>query len=62
MALLGKFDINSDFTQFYLWGLIIMLVMVVLMTWVSPRGKRKTRGKVVKVEEGYTSFEGELID
>jgi hypothetical protein len=62
MALLGKFDINSDFTQFYLWGLIIFMIFTVLLSWVSPKGKQKVRGRATKIDERYTSVEGELID
>lgn len=61
MALLGKFDIDSDFTQFYLWLLIIVLLFTVLMTWVAPK-KGKKVGRWAKVDDRYTSVEGELID
>lgn len=61
MALLGKFDINSDFTQFYLGAMIIVIVFTVLLTWVAPRKGKKT-GKGAKVDDRYASFEGELID
>ena len=61
MSLLDRFDLNSDFTQFYLWAMIILLIFVVLMTWVAPRNK-KMRGRPTKVDDRYTSFEGELID
>ena len=61
MSLLDRFDLNSEFTQFYLWAMIILLIFVILMTWVAPRNK-KMRGPVTKVDDRYTSFEGELID
>lgn len=61
MALLGKFDLSSDFTQFYLWGMIIALIFVVLMTWVSPRNK-KVRGRPNKVDDRFANVEGDLID
>ena len=61
MALLNKFDINSDFTQFYLWGLILMIAFTVLLTWVAPRGGRKDRSRT-KVDDRFKSIDGELID
>ena len=61
MALLGKFDLNSDFTQFYLWAMVLVIIFTVLLTWVAPR-KGKKIGKGAKVDDRYTSFEGELID
>ncbi len=61
MALLGKFDINSDFTQFYLWAMIIVLIFTVLLTWVAPRGKKK-RSRAAKIDDRFVSVEGELID
>lgn len=62
MSILGKFDINSDLTQFYLYGLIILMIFTVLLAWVSPKGKRKVRGRPAKIDERYNSVEGELID
>ena len=61
MALLSKFDINSDFTQFYLWGVIIVLTFAVLLSWAVPKPGKRDRSRT-KVDDRYTSVEGELID
>ena len=62
MSILGKFDLGSDFTQFYLWAMVIAVIFTVLMTWVAPRGKQRSRTRPTKVDERYTSVDGELID
>ena len=62
MSILGKFDPSSDFTQFYLWAMIIAIVFTVLMTWVVPNGKQRSRRKLTKVDERVVSVDGELID
>jgi hypothetical protein len=60
MGLLHKFDLSSDFTQFFLGGVIIMMIFAVLLTWVSPKGRSKRRGG--KVDDRFVSADGELID
>lgn len=62
MGLLGRFDISSDFSQFFLGGLIIMMTFTVLLQWVSPKSKAKRKGASSKVDDRFRSFEGELID
>lgn len=58
MGLLSRFDISSDFTQFFLYIFIALLLISVLLTRVSPRGKQ--RGG--KVDDRLVNREGELID
>ena len=60
MGLLSRFDLSSDFTQFFLGGLIIMMTFAVLLTWVSPKGRSKRRGG--KVYDRVVNVDGELID
>lgn len=61
MGLLGRFDINSDFTQFFLGGLAVLMLFAVLLTWVSPKGKSKRR-RGGKVDDRVVSYDGDLID
>ena len=61
MGLLSRFDLSSDFTQFFLGGMIIMMMFAVLLTWVSPKGRSKRRGGG-KVDDRVVNVDGELID
>lgn len=61
MAMLKTFDLSTDFSQFFLGGLIILMLFAVLLTWVSPKKKRKRRGGG-KIDDRVVSVEGDLID
>lgn len=60
MGLLKRFDIGTDFSQFFLGGVIIFMLFTVLLTWVAP-AKSKRRGKG-KVDDRFRDVDGELID
>jgi hypothetical protein len=63
MGLLSRFDLSSDFTQFFLGGLILLMTFVILLSWVSPKNKDvKRRRRGGKVDDRFVSSEGELID
>jgi hypothetical protein len=61
MAMLRTFDLSTDFSQFFLGGLIILMLFAVLLTWVSPKGKKKRRGGG-RVDDRTVSVDGDLID
>lgn len=61
MGLLSRFDLSSDFTKFFLGGVIIMMIFAMLLTWVSPKGRSKRRGGG-RVDDRVVSVDGDLID
>lgn len=61
MGLLSRFDLSSDFTQFFLGGMIFFMSLTLLLSWVSPKNKEKRRLRG-KVDDRFTSMDGELID
>lgn len=61
MALMHKFDLSTDLTQFFLGTFIVVFTFVILLSVVSPNRRRKRRGGG-RVDDRVVNPEGELID
>lgn len=59
MGLLTRFDISSDFTQFFLVITVVLVLVAVLLTRIAPKKSRRSRGKV---DDRFVSREGQLIE
>lgn len=59
MGVINKFDISSDFTQFFLVLAILLIVVSVLLTRIAPKGRKRKGGKV---DDRFVNREGELIE
>ena len=61
MAMLSRFDLQSDFSQFFL----ILAVLLVIFTFLLARvtsSKRERRGKFTKYDDTIVDRSRELID
>lgn len=61
MGLLAKFDLSSDFTQFFVAAALLLMLFTVLLSRIAP-GKQKRRGRSGKVDDRFANTDGELID
>ena len=59
MGMLTRFDISSTFTQFFLVLTVVLILVGVLLTRISPKKRRRQRGKV---DDRFVNREGELIE
>lgn len=59
MGMLTRFDISTDFTQFFLGLTVVLLIVTVLLTRIAPKKRRRSRGKV---DDRFVNREGELIE
>ena len=61
MSLITRFDLSSDMTSFFLFMFVLMMIFAVLLARVTP-GKKRNRGGGSKVNDRFSSRNGELID
>jgi hypothetical protein len=60
MGMLTRFDISTDFTQFFLVLTVVLILVGVLLTRIVP--KKAKKGRKSKVDDRFVSREGELIE
>ena len=61
MGVISRFDLSTDFTQFFVVAALLMLTFAVLLSRISPNG-RKSKTRASKVDDSLVDRTGELID
>lgn len=61
MGMLTRFDLSTDFTQFFVAAAVLTMVFTILLSRVAP-GKKKRKGRGGRVDDRFANTDGELID